>query len=239
MKTWKSNRKIDFLLLFLLLSISLSAAAETVKLGLQPGKTYEYNLVTTHSSSSRTLASVFSHNAKPMQKNFSLSVIDFQNDAFIVDIKTEQMVYRRYIKPDGQISGAPAEAGSQIPFFLTFPAGDWQVGQRHQIKRTINIGRQSFPAGWQLLLKSINKEQETAEIVFACAPELPASKLAMRKYSLKGRLIFDLAQGLINQADWSVEYSFNLQNREIAVARNLWQIQEKTVYSLKLANIAE
>lgn len=228
-----------------LISISLtilitpSLEAESIRLALRPGSIYEYRLSSGHSSNSLALASNFSATDKPEDVTFKLNVIDFQEKAFIVDISCNGQVFRRYIRENGAITGAPAEAGQQMPLFLTFPEEDWQVGKKHLVKRNVNIGRQSFPADWQLLLKKIDNEKEQAEILFSCTPDLPVSRLAQRKFMLKGRLIFDLQQGTISLAEWVTEYNFQLHNKEIAITRNLWSLGEKTTYSLKLVNVLE
>lgn len=238
----KQKKRTAIQLLSLLSSILLSAVsawAVPVKFSLRSGNTYEYSLKVSHRNSSTALESTFNHTASPGKTDFQVNVIDFENGAFVVDIKTEKQIFRRYLKENGSIAGAPSEAGQQIPFFISFPDGDWQPGQKQQLSRPITIGRQSFPAAWQLLLKSVDQERQTAEILFSCTPKLPSSRLAKRQYKLQGRLIFDLNQGLINQADWTVEYAFSLIAKEIAVTRKLWEISEKTEYQLKLVNILE
>lgn len=233
----KALIKISFILLLAIVPLQLSA--EVIQFRLQPGFTYEYLLTVTSSNKSQALSSTFTSATKPEAVSFRLNVIDFQEKAFIVDISSSGQVFRRYIKENGTISGAPAEAGQQVPFFLSLPENDWQPGQRHSIDGRVSIGRQSFSASWQLLLKAIDKEKETAEILFNSVPSLPPSKLARRKFSLKGRMIFNLQQGTVSAAEWVCEYHFQLQNKEIAITRNLWALSERTVYNLKLVNIEE
>jgi hypothetical protein len=223
----------------LIILITPSLKAESIRFALRPGNTYEYTLSSSYSCNSQALASSFSTSDKPVDINFRLNVIDFQENAFIVDISCNGQVFRRYIKENGSIAGAPAEAGQQMPLFLTFPEGDWQVGKKHLLKRTVNIGRQNFPANWQLLLKKIDNEKGQAEILFSCVPDLPVSRLAQRKFLVRGRILFDLQLGTINLAEWVTEYNFQLHNKEIAITRNLWSLGEKTSYSLKLNNVLE
>jgi hypothetical protein len=227
---------IKFVFPAILFASALSARAEQFKFAFKSGTSYDYVLSSTHSSSAKALESGFASSPEVKTQKFQLSVIDFQEGAFIVDLKTSGQVLRRYIRENGEIAGAPAEAGRQVPFFISLPEGDWQPGQRHQISRPIRIGTQSFSSSWQLLFKSINKETGMAEILFACSPALPATKLGKRKYSLRGRINFDLGQGLISSADWVSEYRFSLQNKEMAVTRNIWNVEEKISYNLKLEN---
>lgn len=235
----RMKRILSRVSLLLLLVSPLSLGAETIKFALRPGNVYEYKLTASQSNESRALVSSFNSSGKNNETSFSLNVIDFQEDAFIVDISNGGQVFRRYIREDGSISGAPGEAGQQIPFFMSFPAGDWQPGQRHQLKKPIRLGRQSFTANWQMLLKSVDKEKNLAEILFNCVPELPASRLARRNFTLKGRMIFDLTQGTVNRAEWITEYNFQLHNKEVAISRNLWALKQKASYSLQLVNILE
>jgi hypothetical protein len=233
-----SSLKIAVLCLLSAL-ICRGAFAVEVKFGFRPGATYEYELTSTSSSESDALGIDYSHSPTSVTSKFQVKTIDFEKGAFIVDIKFNDQTYRRYIKENGEISGAPGEAGKQVPFFISFPAFDWQPEQRHQVTRQISLGRISVPAVWNLLLKSFDPDKQIAEIWFAANLKLPEDRLRRKQFSQKGRIFFDLAAGVINQAEWNTEYSFNFINKEIAVVREIWEIKERTSFKLKLLDIKE
>lgn len=216
-----------------------TARAEQIKFAFRTGATYEYELTSSSGSSSNSMGRNFSDTSNKSKSKFELKIIDFQDGAFIVDIKSNEKTLRRYIKENGDISGAPGEAGKQVPFFLAMPEIDWQQGQRHQTDRPLKLGKVEIPAIWQLLLKAIDKEKGTAEVWFTANAKLPEDKVRQKSFSLKGKMTFDLSQGIINKADWSTQYTFSLKNKEIAVTRDLWKFDEKSIFSLKLLDIKE
>lgn len=232
------KNNILFSLIILLLSASSSWATQ-IKYAFKPGASYEYELSSSSRSTSRALDKSFADNTAGKAINFTLKVIDFHKGAFIVDIKINDRTLRRYIKENGDIAGAPGETGKQIPFFLSFPTNDWQPGEKHLVNRPINLGRISVPANWNILLKSVDNDKEIAEIWFTANARLPEDKLRKKDFSLKGKLSFDMANGIINSAEWSTEYNFSFINKEIAVTRNLWNFTDKSIYSLRLVNIKE
>ena len=54
---------------------------------------------------------------------------------------------------------------------------------------------------------------------------------------LDGKVIFNLAEGVIHQADWKTNYIAKQICKEIAVSRDLWNFQKQTIHSLKLTGV--
>jgi hypothetical protein len=228
---------IVILLLIVTAYENFGAEDQLIRFDFKPGKTYKYQLTTTSESEVKTAVTEFNHASEAKTINFSIEPIDFQNNSFIVDIISKQGTLRRYLKPNGQISGAPAEAGKNQPFFLIFPDQPLSHNKKHQTQTTIKIGNQQIPTAWNLLLKSIDTDKRTAEIWIAASAALLEDRLRKKKFNLKGKLYFDLELGTIRQADWNTEYSFSLINREMAVTRPVWNIVQKSGYSLKLTGV--
>ncbi|MDD2998357.1 MAG: hypothetical protein PHV05_04790 [Candidatus Riflebacteria bacterium] len=219
--------------------IAIPSAAVEIKYGFKTGNTYEYQYSQTISSKATAFTVNSSRNSPASTRKFSVKAIDFQNNAFVLDIGDKDATFRRYIHENGEIKGAPAETGQNIPFFLTFPDGDWKVSERQLIKKDFVIGSKKVTAEWNLLLKSIDKDKGTAEILFAASMKLPGDNLRQKDFTLKGRAIFNLLEGVVHQAEWTTLYKFNFSNKEIAVIRDLWSFEKQVSHSLILSGIQE
>lgn len=240
MKNLQINRikRIKQSLLFAFLLTCISATnlwAINLKFSPETGKTYNYQHSGRHESTSFIFNQEFTGKNKSFDFDFQVKVIDFQNDSFIVDITRNQNTFRRYLKTNFSIAGAPSEVIT--PFVITLPDKDWKKGQNHKITRQLNLGRVKVPAEINLLLKDVSAKKNTAEIWFAGKLDLPDDKLRKKSFTVKGKIFFDLKKRVIRKADWYSQYSFNIVNKEFAVTRDLWKIQHKTTNSLQLRGI--
>ncbi len=225
--------------LLALLAMAVPGSAVEIKYAFKRG--YSYNYTYKQQSSARATAFTTAANRSHTvpATNFSIKTIDFQDGAFILDIGNKDATFRRYVKANGDIKGAPAETWQNNPFFLVFPDGDWKISGTHQTQKNLVFGGRSIPAAWNLLLKSVDTEKGTAEILFSANLKLPDDRLRQKTFSLKGRLIFNLLEGVIHQADWQTIYTFNFANKEFAVTRNLWGFTRQIDHSLIMTGIEE
>ncbi|MBU1106304.1 MAG: hypothetical protein KKB51_06525 [Candidatus Riflebacteria bacterium] len=222
-------------LLFLILGmLPFSLGAVELKYKFRTGSTYEYDYTLTESSKVTAFTVNSTRSPSKTSRKFTLRAIDFQEGAYIIDVVSSEGTYRRYIRSNGALSGAPGETGRSVPFLLTFPEGDWKVSERHQVQQVLTIGATSVPVVWNLLLKSINSEKQSAEILFTLTIKLPEDRMRRKEFNLKGRAIFDFGEGVLQQAEWISGYSFVLANREMAVARDLWQFEHQNTGVLTL-----
>ncbi len=230
---------LQVILIFLVLGPTTEARAVEIRYAFRKGISYAYQY--SQQSNSKTAAFTTSHtkNASLPVRNFTIKAIDFQDDAFILDIGDANSTSRRYVRPDGEIKGAPTETGQGVPFFLVFPTGDWKISEKRQVKRELQLGNRSIPAIWNLMLKSIDNEKGLAEIIFAASIKLPDDPLRKKVFTLKGRAIFNLFEGVIHQADWQSLYQFTFSNKEFAVTRKLWDFEQQINYSLLMTGIQE
>ena len=53
----------------------------------------------------------------------------------------------------------------------------------------------------------------------------------------KGKIVFDMIEGVIHKADWSSLYKANMVNKELAITRNLWSFEKKTNHSLSMTGV--
>lgn len=233
----KATPRIILLLALLLCCETLSAAE--IRYAFRKGYTYSYQYTQQSSGKIQTFTSSPSASQPASTVEFTIKAIDFQDGAFIVDIGDKNSTYRRYLRENGEIKGAPGESGQTIPFFMPLPAGDWKVSEKRQIKKDLNIGGKPVPAAWNLLLKSIDNEKGLAEILFAATMKLPDDRLRQKAFSLKGRLLFNLFEGVVHQADWQTAYKFTFINKEFAVTRNLWDFEKQVSHSLKMTGMQE
>lgn len=233
-------RRFVKLIFAVLVCITINpVVAVEIKYGFKPGNTYEYDLSQSDNSKSAALKLSASRVSPKTSTLFSVKVIDFQDRAFILDIGNKDATYRRYIKENGEIKGAPGETGQVIPFFLTFPAGDWNPGDKHQVSKKMTIGDKTIAVNWNMMLKAVDKEKETAEILFSITMKLPEDRLRKKEFSLKGRAIFNLGEGVIQNAEWASAYRFFYSNKEMAISRNLWNFEKQANSTLTLKGIKE
>ncbi len=233
----KATPKIILLLALVFCCATLSAVE--IRYAFRKGHTYSYQYVQQSAGKIQTFTSSPSASQPASTDEFTIKAIDFQDGAFIVDIGNKNSTYRRYLKENGEIKGAPAESGQTIPFFMPLPEGDWKVSEKRQIKKDLNIGGKPVPAAWNLLLKSVDNEKGLAEILFAATMKLPDDRLRQKAFSLKGRLLFNLFEGVVHQADWQTAYKFTFINKEFAVTRNLWDFEKQVSHSLKMTGMQE
>lgn len=226
------------LIILFCISPGLAGAIE-IKYGFKTGNIYEYELSRQDSSKSSAFNVDSSRNNPKTAVNFAIKAIDFQDGAYILDIGNKDATYRRYISENGEIKGAPGETGQNIPFFLTFPKGDWKVGEKHQLKKELNIGNRAVPVVWNLLLKSVDNEKELAEILFSVTMQLPEDLLRQKEFNLKGRASFNMSEGVLQNAEWASSYGFNFSNKEMAVTRGLWKFTRQANGFLSLKGIKE
>lgn len=213
--------------------------AVEIKYGFKAGNTYEYEYARQDSSKSSALKMNSSRNSPKTLVNFVVKVIAFQDSAYILDIGNKEATFRRYVKENGEIKGAPGETGQAIPFFLTFPGGDWKIGDKHQIRKDMALDNRLIPVTWNLLLKSVDREKEIAEILFSVAMKLPDDRLRQKEFAMKGRALFNLNEGVLQQAEWTTAYRFAFSNKEMAVTRALWSFDKQGNTSITLKGIRE
>lgn len=226
-------------ILIIFWSVIINLGAVEVKYAFKKGNayTYQYSQQSTSKAGAFTVKAEKKAAAPPT--SFTVKAIDFQDGAFILDIGNKDATFRRYIKENGEIKGAPGETGQMIPFFLTFPESDWKVSEKHQFKKDFVIGNETVSAAWNLLLKSIDSDKGTAEILFAVSMKLPEDRLRLKHFSLKGRAVFNLFEGVLHQAEWNTAYDFNFSNKEIAVTRDLWRFEKQSSHSIIMTGVQE
>ena len=232
------NRYLALLLLSLTLLAQELRAVE-IKYRFIPGSAYEYEHTVKRSSRMAAFKSNSSQPPVTSTQNFTLRAIDFQNGSHIVDVVSPAGTYRRYIRENGSLAGAPGETGQAIPFLLTFPSVDWKISERHQIQQTLMSGDSALPATWNMMLKTIDADKQVAEILFSLVVKLPEDRIRRKDFTVKGRAFFNYGQGFLQQAEWASSYRFVFSNREMAVARELWLFDHQETGNLKLVESGE
>ena len=169
--------------------------------------------------------------------DFIIKTVGFQDNAFILDIGNQNATFRRYISPNGSLKGAPAEDRNRLPFFIVFPDGDWKIGTSIDQKTEIVAFGKRIPIKWTLTLKKVDSIKGLAEIIFETKFGVSDDKFFSRFISYNGKIIFNMAEGVIHQAEWNSDYKARLICKEIAITRNLWSFEKKTNYSLKMTGV--
>ena len=94
-----------------------------------------------------------------------------------------------------------------------------------------------IPVKWTLTLAKVNSIRNLAEINFETKFGVSDDRFFSRLISYKGKIIFNMAEGVIHQADWSSEYKAKQICKEMAIQRNLWSFEKKTNYSLRMTGV--
>lgn len=227
------------LVMLILIPISTQCYGVEIKYKFKPG--YNYHYTTTSKSSCSIKAPDFTSEEKPstITNQFIVRVINVKKDIAIIDIVTSNGITRRYLDQAGNIVGAPTESGEQIPMFISFPTKDWKVGEKFQIEKTLKTGNSLTKISTQLILKSLDKNETKAEILFKTLLPLPTDKLNKKVFAMKGKITFNLEKGCVEELVCRYNYKLEINNKEIAVKRHLWDISEEKDISLKLINIKE
>ncbi len=229
-------------LALLVLSLALFAGeleAIEIKYRFIPGSAYEYEHTVKRSSRMAAFKTNSSQSPVTSTQKFTLRAIDFQNGSHIVDVVSPAGTYRRYIKENGALAGAPGETGQAIPFLLTFPSVDWKISERHQVQQTLMSGDSALPATWNMMLKAADADKQVAEILFTLVVKLPEDRIRRKEFTVKGKVLFNYGRGVLQMAEWASSYRFVFSNREMAVARELWLFDHQETGNLKLVENGE
>lgn len=228
-----------FVLLLLLLTNSELFSQVEISYKFKPGATYEYEFTSRALSSASGLSFSSSPDSTTVTQNFALKIIDFQEGSFIVDIYSDGVSVRRYLRQNGEISGAPAESGMPAPFFISFPSGQWQINQPHRVSRNFSIGSTIISASFVSILRSVDTSEQTAQIQFQGRCNLPSDQLREKQFNINGKAVYNLTEGVLQQAEWISDYKFSFANKEFAVQRNLWNFDKSLACTLRLVDIKE
>lgn len=167
----------------------------------------------------------------------TVRVLAFRNGVYVLDIEQGNRHFRRLMRENGTLVMTPGERGIDLPVFLPFPAGDWQVGKPTRVDFKMPADGQDVPARWEALLASRDAAKGLAQIKLAGVVDLPSDRVIQRKLTVKGTLTFDEKAGCPSAGDWQIEYLFELANKEIAVIRPMYKFRELRVTSFKLTGV--
>lgn len=232
----KGNRLV--LLLFLsLICIIYPANAERIRYNFTKGAQYSYTYTRQYLSgvTAPIIAPRKSSDSKTI--DFIIKTVGFQENAFILDIGNDNATFRRYISPNGVIKGAPAEDRDTIPFFLVFPDGDWKIGTTIKQNTEISAYGKKIPVVWNLTLNKVDSIKNLAVITFVTQFGVNDDRFFSRQINYSGKIIFNLSEGVIHQADWTSVYKAKQLCKENAISRNLWSFEKQTNHSLKMTGV--
>ena len=211
--------------------------AEEIKYAFTKGAVYSYKY--SRQNSSVISASTFTPQKSSDNLNieFNIKVVGFQDNAFILDIGNSEATYRRYLSPNGSLKGSPSEDRLSLPFFITFPEGDWRIGSTTKQNTEVLAYGKKIPVVWTLTLTNIDTLKSLADISFQATFGIEDNRFFSRKMALQGKLVFNMAEGVIHPADWSTQYIAKLITKEIAITRDLWNIEKKTNHTLVMTGV--
>ncbi len=211
-------------------------AAIPLAFRLKPGSTYAFE-VTSRLSSEFSVFENRHQMSTAATGTISIKVLGARQGVFIIDLWEGENHTRRFLKPDGSVAGAPGEEATRLPFFWTLPAGDWQPGQKHRVTKGLANGRETIPAAWDLTLREFDAASGRARIEVAGTVALPANKQVQRSIEAKGTIFFNVREGCFDQGEWTLTYQLAYANKEIAVQRDLWKVQETRVVGFRLKGV--
>ena len=229
--------KILGLMIGLVIMLSNPSNAAQIRYNFTKGAIYSYTY-TQQDISAAAAPIIAPRKTSDTQKvDFIIKTVGFQDNAFILDIGSPDATFRRYVSPNGSLKGVPAEDRSRLPFFIIFPEGDWKIGSSVTQNTEIFAFGKKIPVKWTLTLAKVNSIRNIAEINFETKFGVSDDRFFSRLISYKGKIIFNMAEGVIHQADWSSEYKAKQICKEMAIQRNLWSFEKKTNYSLRMTGV--
>lgn len=225
-----------FLFLFLLINTK-TLVAEEIKYNFTKGATYSYKY--TVQTNSQANAPIISSKKSTDSKSidFDIKVVGFQDNAYILDIGNQNATYRRYISPNGILKGAPAEDKTNLPFFISFPEGDWRIGKSIKQNTEVLAFGKKYPVIWSLTLNSIDNIRNLAEITFETKFNISDNKYFSRTMALSGEITFNMAEGVIHKAEWKSSYSAKQICKEVTITRNLWSFEKQANHILMMTGV--
>ena len=232
------KNKVFFLTVFLFCIFSpINVFAEQIKYNFSKGAVYTYQYSKQDSSS--VSAPIIAPRKKSDKQSieFVIKSVGFQDNAFILDIGNKDATVRRYITSNGLLKGTPSEDRSSLPFFPSFPEGDWRIGTASKQSTEIYAFGKKIPVIWILNLKKINSINNLAYITFEANFNIAEDRFFSRSIVLNGNIIFNMAEGVIHQADWKSSYTAKQICKENSVTRNLWTFEKQSIHSLKMTGV--
>lgn len=212
------------------------ASAVSPAYRLKVGSTYSYKVVQQSRSEAASNEIRASHPAERTSK-LDVTPLAFRDGIYVIEIVCGDRRLRRYMRPNGTIVASPGEAGLLLPFFATFPDGDWQTGKPQVTTMALPLGRESIPARWTTTLTGLDGTKKKATISLAGEATFPADRVIKRALSVKGSMVMNLETGCPERADWTVTYELAFANKEIAISRDLWTVRESTSTSCRLTGV--
>ena len=214
-----------------------SIYAEEIKYDFSNGAIYSYEYIRQDVSSVNAPIITAKKNSSVEKIPFFIKVVGFQDNAFILDIGNDKATVRRYISPNGSVKGSPAEDSSSFPFFLVFPEGDWKIGTSINKKSDVVAFGKKYPVNWTYTLNNIDNSRSLAEIDFKAKFDLNDDRYYSKAMTLTGQIVFNMAEGVIHQADWKSIYGSKLVCKEVSITRELWNFHKQTIHSLKMTGV--
>ena len=229
--------KILGLIFGLVITLSIPIDAAEIKYNFSKGAVYSYTYTQQDISAAAAPIIAPKKTSDSQTIDFIIKTVGFQDNTFILDIGNQNATFRRYVSPNGSLRGAPAEDRSRLPFFIVFPDGDWKIGTSITQNNEIIAFGKKIPVKWNLTLTKVNSIRNLAEIIFETKFGVSDDKYFSRLISYKGKIVFNMAEGVIHQAEWNSDYKAKFICKEIAISRNLWSFEKKTNYSLKMTGV--
>ena len=223
--------------LLLCLLCRTPASAEEIKYGFTKGAVYSYKYTRENSSTMQAPSFTPQKSSDNQSLEFIIKAVGYQDNAFILDIGNSEATFRRYLSPNGVLKGSPSEDKAGLPFFITFPEGDWKIGSVSRQNTEITAFGNKIPVVWTLTLLNVDPLKNLADISFQASFGIEDNKFFSRKMALQGKMVFNMAEGVIHQANWNTKYAAKLITKEIAVTRDLWSVEKQTNHTLVMTGV--
>lgn len=232
---FKYNLNI-FSLFFCFISIFISVPIEAFRLqyNLKPKYIYHYEIKCVLKPSFIAFDNKF-ENTKELQANVLVRVLSTNNDYFLIELIEGESVTRRLLRRDGTITYSTSEEITKLPFFITFPDNELVIGKSYKINKEISFDLEKIFLEWQIIPAKIHGNSILFSILGYA--KFPDSRVYVREVKVKGEASYNLRFGVFESGKWQVNYSFSLNNKELAVIRNLWNYNEKWEISFLLKEV--
>lgn len=176
------------------------------------------------------------HDASDASGTVIVHVLAGHGNIRLLDIAAGERHLRRLLRDDGTILGSFAESAEELPFLLLF-SGDRAPNTPWRIERNIAVSGRAVPVRIDIVYTGRDAAKGTVSMRWAGAATLPSDQAIQRRLSIKGSAVFDEKKGCLQSGEWSLDYTFDLAAKEIAVIRPMWTFRETRATSCRLKEV--
>ncbi len=229
---------VSLLILILSLTVIGDARGAPAQFRFQAGKSYVYEVKVRVNSD---IQAYETRDSKSEERIATMTVraISYARGIWVLDFEQDGRRGRRYMRDNGQIVMASGELPWELPFFVTLPAGEPAPNKVFRTETVFPLEKGTVPARWELACRSYDQAKGRITYALAGTVALASDQMIKRSLAVKGGFAFDQTQGVCDAGEWTLTYSLETANKEFAVIRPLWTVNETRKIAFRLLEVTK